>query len=280
VANFAFQPADPGAALWQAVNSASGVAGVSRVAGAGSPGRSPTRTPPSAGLPTPPHSGHPGPILPMLDPLISTGVPSGGIVPETVSSTLIDLDHVATGAESNIPSLFSPSGVRYADGAVNLAFGDLSSSGFGMDYGVTRTWTNLTSVANGFSGSGMLIDQLPHLRQDGTTLTEVANGFNLRYYDLSGSTYTARFFVQDAFTANSTNKEYQIADPQGNLIRFNDFTVTPAYEQGAFKSFIDANGNLISVTNWTAAGKVGEVQRSNGSLIESELYSYMCPTKF
>jgi hypothetical protein len=64
-------------------------------------------------------------------------------VPEYESSPLIDLDHVASGAESNIPSLFSPSGVRYADGAVNLAFDDLTSGGFGMDFGVTRTWTNL-----------------------------------------------------------------------------------------------------------------------------------------
>jgi hypothetical protein len=139
-----------------------------------------------------------------FSPLAHTKARAADPVPEYVTSPLVDLDHVAKGAESNIPSLFSPSGVRYADGAVNLVFGDLSSGGFGIDYGVTRTWTNVTNTANGFSGSGMLIDQLPHLRQDaGGTLTEIANGFNVRYFDLSGGTYTARFFVQDTFSASS-----------------------------------------------------------------------------
>jgi YD repeat-containing protein len=145
-----------------------------------------------------------------------------------------------------------------------------------MDFGVTRTWTNLASTANGFSGSGMLIDQLPHLRQDpGGTLTAVANGFNVRYFDYNGTSYTARFFVQDTFSADSANHQYVQTDSAGDVIKYNDFTVTPANEQGAFKSFTDANGNTISVTSWTGDGKVQEVQRSSGSLIESELYSYL-----
>jgi hypothetical protein len=210
------------------------------------------------------------------DPPAGTPPAPADPVPESVSSPLIDLDHVAPGAEGNIPSLFSPSGVRYSDGAVKLAFGDLSSNGFGMPFGITRTWTNLTSTANGFSGSGMLIDQLPHLRQDpGGTLTAVANGFNVRYFDSSGGSYTARFFVQDTFTADSTNHQYVQTDSAGNVIKYNDFTVTPANEQGAFKSFTDPNGNAISVTSWTADGKVQEIQRSNGSLIESYLLSYI-----
>jgi RHS repeat-associated protein len=209
-------------------------------------------------------------------PLLSTGTPSGGIVPEAVSSPLLDIDHVAPGAESNIPSLFSPDGVRFADGVVNLASVDLASNGFGIPWGVTRTWTNATSVANGFSGSGMVVSQLPHLRQDsGGTLTEIANGFNLRYFDYSGGVYTSRFFVQDNFKADSTNHQYIQTDSVGDTIKYNDFTVTPANEQGVFKSFADANGNTISVTAWTTDGKVQEVQRSNGSLIESELYSYI-----
>jgi hypothetical protein len=58
-------------------------------------------------------------------PFVSTSLPAGGIVSEAVSSQLVDVVRVAQGAESNIPSLFSASGVRYADGAVNLAFGVL-----------------------------------------------------------------------------------------------------------------------------------------------------------
>jgi RHS repeat-associated protein len=197
-------------------------------------------------------------------------------VPESVSSPLIDLDRVAPGAESNIPSLFSPSGVRYSDGAVKLVFGDLASNGFGLPFGITRTWTNLTSTANGFSGSGMLIDQLPHLRQDPNgTLTAVANGFNVRYFDYANGVYTARFFVQDTFTYDSANHQYVQTDSTGDVIKYNDFTVTPANKQGVFKSLTDPYGNSVAVTAWTADGKVQEIQRSNGSLIESYLFSYL-----
>jgi hypothetical protein len=188
-----------------------------------------------------------------------------------------DLAGTATGANGNTPSLFAPAGVRYADGAVHVASTDLSSGGFGMNWGVTRSWTNLANTANAFSGSGWLLTQLPHLRQDaGGTLTAVANSFNVRYFDWNGSAYVARFWVQDTLVANSSNHEYVQTDTQGNQIRYNDFSGSiPANKQGVFKSFTDAGGNLTSVTSWTSDNKVGEIQRSSGSLIESYLFSYL-----
>jgi RHS repeat-associated protein len=263
-----FQPADPGAELWQAAN-AFAVAAI-RSGASAAPAPQAAVSPAATAVAAPQIFGS------SLGPLVHPKPRAGDPVPEYITSPLIDLDHVAKGAESNIPSLFSPSGIRYAGGAVNIAFGDLASGGFGLDYGVTRTWTNLTNTATGFSGSGMLIDQLPHLRQDPNgTLTEVANGFNVRYFDQSGGVYTPRFFVQDTFTADSANHQYIQTDSAGNTFKYNDFTVTPANEQGVFKSFADANGNTIAVTSWTSDGKVGEIQRSNGSLIESYLYSYI-----
>ena len=226
------------------------------------------------GASTPPGgpSGGPGP-------LISQSVPSGGIVPEYDFGTAhpaVDLAGTATGAGGNAPTMFSPAGVRYADGAVHVASTDLASGGFGVGWGVSRSWTNLANVANGFNGSGWVISQLPHLRQDaGGTLTAVANSFNLRYFDLVGSNYQARFWVQDTLVANSANHEYVQTDTRGNQIRYNDFTVTPANEQGALKSFTDPDGNVTAVTAWTSAGKVQEIQRTSGSLVESYLFSYI-----
>jgi RHS repeat-associated protein len=238
----------------------------------------PTPLPPAlgAGLPTPPpaRANIPAPVGP-------TG-PAGPLdpVPEYdfgMSNPAGDIAATATGASGNAPSLFSPAGVRYSDGAVHVASTDLSSAGFGMNWGVTRSWTNLTSTATGFNGSGWLITQLPHLRQDaGGTLTEVANSFNVRYFDWNGSAYVARFWVQDTLAADTANHQYIQTDTNADLIYYNDFSSSvPANERGVFKSFVDANGNVASVTAWTSDGKVQEIQRSNGSLVESYLYSYL-----
>jgi RHS repeat-associated protein len=65
----------------------------------------------------------------------------------------------------------------------------------------------------------------------------------------------------------------------GDQIHFADFGVTQAAQRGAFKSYVDPNGNTTTVTSWTGAGRAAEVQRStvsNGNTItESYLYGYI-----
>ena len=149
-----------------------------------------------------------------------------------------DLVATGQGAAGNVPNMFSAAGVRYFDGAVRVASTDLASAGFGLPFGITRSWTNLSNVANGFSGAGMVVTDLPHLRQDngGNTLVAIANGFNARWFDLSGSTWTPRFFVQDTLVANTTTHEFVETDSTGAQVHYNDFSGSvPANEQGTFK---------------------------------------------
>ena len=229
-----------------------------------------------AGLPTPPPSNPPG----GFGPLTSTP-PALGVVPQYdagLPNPAGDLVATGQGAAGNVPNMFSAAGVRYFDGAVRVASTDLASAGFGLPFGVTRSWTNLSNVANGFSGAGMVVTDLPHLRQDngGNTLVAIANGFNARWFDLSGGVWTPRFFVQDTLVANTTTHEFIETDSTGAQIHYNDFSGSvPANEQGTFKSYNDSNGNIVSVTAWTSDNKVQEIQRTSGSLVESYLFSYI-----
>src|SRR5579884_1667491 len=78
--------------------------------------------------------------------------------------------------------------VRYADGVATIATTDLHSSGFGFDWGQTRTWSNGAGYATGSdNGSGWVDTYTPHLIQaDGSTsntLIFLANGNTAFYYD-------------------------------------------------------------------------------------------------
>ncbi len=202
----------------------------------------------------------------------------GGLAPEADGTN--DLAHMAPGVAGAHPSGFSAYPVRYFDGVVNLSFADLQSNGFGTPWGVTRSWTNAASTALGINGTGMVVTQLPHLRNDGGgTLAEVANGTTTRYFDTVSGSYVERYYAQDQLVANTSSSEYMLTDTTGARIRFNDFsTSVPLFERGTFKSYSDAAGNVTSVTSYTVEGYPAEIQRSNttgGSTVtESFLYAY------
>src|SRR5262245_40290068 len=97
--------------------------------------------------------------------------------------------YAAAGASLSAGSS-ADTGVRYADGVVQLSWQDLSSDGFGTRWGQTRSWTNGAGyAANAFNGNGMVNTQMPFLVQTGTSVAVVTNGTDAFWFDLSGSNY-------------------------------------------------------------------------------------------
>src|SRR5262249_55156220 len=113
------------------------------------------------------------------------------------------------------------------------------------------------------------------------TAIAVSNGTNARFFDhVNTGTPTARFFVQDKL--GHINGEFVLTDTTGNQIHFFDFTGAPYSEPrwGKFKSMVDPEGNLTTLTGWTGDGRPTEVQRSTPlgqtpRVIESYLFSYV-----
>ena len=181
--------------------------------------------------------------------------------------------------------MVSSNPVRYADGVVQIGAADLSSDGFGVPWGQSRSWTNGPGyAAGGDNGNGWVDAQTPRLLQaDGstnTTIVAVSNGTTARYFDLVSGAYKPRFFDQTGLVHNAANDEFVLTDSSGDQLHFADFnTAVPPAEQGVLKSFVDPYGNVTAVTSWTPSGQPAEVQRgtvSGGNTItESYLYAYL-----
>src|SRR5207253_2726079 len=92
-------------------------------------------------------------------------------------------------------------------------------------------------------------------------------------------TYTARYFLQETLSDNTTTGEFSVTDTAGDVVKLYDFgSVPPAARKGLFKSLTDPDGNTTSVTSWSN-DKPAEVQRSNTTngttVTESYLYTYI-----
>jgi RHS repeat-associated protein len=183
----------------------------------------------------------------------------------------------------NAPGRFSQGPVRYFDGVVELMTTDLTSSGFGVQWGVTRSWTNGAGYAStSFYGAGEVVSQLPYLLSlnSGNTVSVISNGVNAREFDANGGNWVPHFYIQDKLTYSSSAKQYTLTDTTGNQITFSDFSTSyPANQQGQFVSLTDPDGNVIQVTSRTSDGKPAEVQRSvtvgSTTTTESYLYTYV-----
>jgi len=182
-------------------------------------------------------------------------------------------------SSGNNPTNTSVGMVRYADGVVDLHFPDLESTGFGMPFGITRSWSNGPGYDNGTDlGFGWNINQLPTVVQvNGTnTLSIVIDGNEARTFDVTTTptVYQERFFGQHKLVHDTVGDFYVLTTPGGVVYKFRDFTVADAPAQGTFDSRTDANGNVISVYA-RSSGYITDIRRDNGvDVHESWQFAY------
>jgi hypothetical protein len=127
----------------------------------------------------------------------------------------------AGAGQSVSPSGYSDFPVRYGDGVVQYAEEDLSSGGFGADWGVTRSWTNEQTYTQGQNiGRGWVIGQTPSLLRQvdsysgAETVSVVTGGTAVRDFDKqTDGSYLARSGVLDTLTYDSTAGKYPADRP-------------------------------------------------------------------
>jgi hypothetical protein len=201
----------------------------------------------------------------------------------TCSSTNNEVFAQASGAidhSIDSQSEFSPAGVRYFNGSISVAATDLSSAGYGVAWGQSRSWTNAFS-SNNFNGLGEVDIQQPYLVQasggSDNTIGVVSSALNTRYFDLVSGSYQAHFYTKDQLTHGTG--EFILTTSSGEQVHFYDFSVSQLNQRGQFKSLIDADGNSTAVTALTSDGKIAEVQRSvtvqGTTTVESYQYAYL-----
>ena len=120
--------------------------------------------------------------------------------------------------------------IRYADGLVELGADDLSSDGFGLEWGQGRSWSNNPGyAAGGANGNGWVDTRTPHLiRSDGSTdatIIAVGDGNTAFYFDLVNGAYQARGYDQSKLVHNVGANEFVLTDDAGDQFHFADFGV-------------------------------------------------------
>jgi RHS repeat-associated protein len=214
----------------------------------------------------------------------SGGCSSGGANSSTASSNTSSdfmIDNAPGVADHSLSSssVYSPAGVRYFDGQINVSSTDLSTDGFGSLWNQTRSWSN-GSPPSSDNGTGIIDWDRPYLLEpngNNSEIVVVSNATDARFFSLVGSTYVPQFYIQDQLTHNTSTGEFILTDTMGDQIHFFDWSGSQANQWGQFKSCTDAKGNLISVTSWTSNGNVAEMQRTDSSsgVTQSYLYTYL-----
>ena len=212
--------------------------------------------------------------------------PPAATPPSLMAASLLNENSASWGGDPASMDYSSSGSVRYADGSVHVSATDLSSSGFGSPFGQTRTWDSQPIYAGNpvvapeaaLNGSGWNITQLPWLLQDGNTVIAMGSGAE-RFFDFDGSSYQARFFVQDKLVADTRHQKLVLTDTAGDQLLFNDFTVvanSTTGQPGQFVSLTDPSGIVIDKVNaYTSTGNIAEIQRTGGGATESYLYTYL-----
>jgi len=154
-------------------------------------------------------------------------------------------------------------------------------------WGVTRSWSP-DMTGTGSLGNHWYLSQMPQLVQETTadvnrpsgataTIIEVSSGTDQRWFDyFSGTGWVERYGGQDTLVDTTVDgtSVFVLTDTTGTQTYFFDFSSSNGAQEGQFLSSYDSYGNVTQVTSTDSSGEITEVQRSNGSTVESWLYTY------
>ena len=174
------------------------------------------------------------------------------------------------------------------DGQVTYQITDLSSNGFGGEWGVTRTWSpDMQGV--GTLGNHWYLNQAPQLVQESTadanrpswasqTIIEVSSATDQRWFDSNGNgVWVERYGGQDSLVSTTDPDSatvFVLTDSTGTQTHFYDFNSANGAQAGQFRSMYDPYGNVTQVYTVNSNGQITEIRRSNGNTIESWLYTF------
>jgi len=172
-------------------------------------------------------------------------------------------------------SSFSSYPIRYSNGEIRLVTKDLESRGFGLNWGHTRNYGNRVTVpGEGINGNSWFVKEVPYLAQDGNSVIVVGLINDVLWFDWTGSAYSGRYYILDALTHDTGNKEFVLRCVYGQVLKFYDFDAShPAVKRGAFKSFTDAGGNLTTVS-YGGNNLISSFEQGSGGTTCGYHYSY------
>jgi len=170
--------------------------------------------------------------------------------------------------------------VNYATGALSLVQSDLTSSGFGVPWGHTRSYSNRNSNnAAGLNGSSWMIRQLRYLTFQGDAgdgqpqkICVVTGPQTSLWFEFDDDAYRNVYAGQSALTWDAVLKEYTVAAPSGESWIFADHTVSDV--AGKLVRVIDPARQIASL-DYDEAGLLTRFSQSVGGRSATYGYKYV-----
>jgi RHS repeat-associated protein len=176
--------------------------------------------------------------------------------------------------------------VRYSDGTAYISSSDLSSDFGGIQWGVTRDWTNGSGYFSANTvGNGMVVEERPYLIQtvgDNPAIDVVSGGHTSYHFDgdPAGDAFTALAFQSNALTHDNDAHEYSFVDLTGAQLHFFDFSdAWPLAKQGQLSDYTNPSGSQVITLTYSSTGALSHVDRNQlvagVTTNEQFLYSYV-----
>src|SRR5262249_20880594 len=156
--------------------------------------------------------------------------------PELPTCTLSEHDTVTadTGPMGYNPRGEAGGSERFADGEVILDETDLTADGFGLPWGLTRSWSNGGHGydSGSFHGVGWVDNQLPslvwldHATGGVEHVAVITNGSTARLFDYDPlqMKWVPRHFLQNTLSGDDVTGRYTFTEADGSQFTFSDFS--------------------------------------------------------
>lgn len=196
----------------------------------------------------------------------STGLPKTPPYCECDDCETTDGSGNGAGSGSNHP-------IRYANGELlSAGASDLSSSGFGLPWGHTRSYGNLAAgVISGVNGNGWMVKQMPSLVFEGTTVGRFGRGGGTLWFQPFGTGFTGMFNIKASLSFDSANDRFQTVEADGTQMLFFGYG-TPGL-LGKLVGVIAPGGNYSSA-NYDSSQRLENFAMGSGSVTAVYHYDY------
>jgi len=154
---------------------------------------------------------------------------------------------------------------------------DVSSNGFGVPWGHTRSYSNkLSGQQGGINGNSWFVAEVPELVEvNSTTICLISIVQEALWFDLVGGSWVPRFFVKDSLVQDAANHQFVYTNVEtGIAVAFFDFsTSNVAAKRGQFKSFTDSGGHE-TVATYGTDDRIASFVMESGTNTAGYYYTY------
>ena len=170
--------------------------------------------------------------------------------------------------------------VHIHHGEVRLAAEELSSGGYGLAWGHSRSYMNRLPESMDFgNGYNWLVPEWPHIEEEsaGTLVVEFTPD-KTYWFDVDGQDFVGRYGIDASLSHDAESDLYTLRFDNGQTWEFFGLEAGTSHP-GQLTRAVGAAGQVSEVVSYTPTDRIAEIQRTyplgtGSTTVESFLYEY------